>query len=260
MKLQSLAVLFSSAALAVSQPVCNERSELCKSLSKQDKSRSKENMKLETCLAPAHTVTSTRIIRPTSIVVITLQPAAVTKKVTQMTTETCAPVTPPTIAVTATDVDVGTITEADTIHATNFVTVTETETETEVATEIKPITETKIRTDPWSPPECDDRGVIGNKRELLQKSAQIPAECSCLLTATKGQEPVQTATATVTKPAVTLTVFKITLKSTLTRYAPGTTVPAPETTEIIIEHSTQTDHTLVTVTDDVTDIFTETET
>ncbi|RSM01534.1 hypothetical protein CEP52_008461 [Fusarium oligoseptatum] len=222
-------------------------SELSKSLSKEDKSRywrkiAKKNVKLETSLAPAHTATCTRTIRATSIVVITLQPTAVTKKVTQMTTETGAPVTPLTITVTKTDIDVEMITEADTTHATNFVTVTETETETEVATEIKLITETKTHTDPWSPSECDERRVIGSKRELRQKRAQIPAKC-------------------FTKPAVTLTIFKITLKRptvmrtvTLTRYAPGTTVSAPKTTETITEHGTQTDHTLVT------DVFTETET
>ncbi|RSM03626.1 hypothetical protein CDV31_010423 [Fusarium ambrosium] len=182
-------------------------------------------------------VTSTRTIHPTSIMIITLQPTACNS---------------PNHHRRRNDMDVETITEADTTHATNFVTVTETETETEVATEIKLITETKIRTDPWSPPECDERRVIADNRELRQRRTQLPSECSCLLPTTKGQEPVQTATVTITMPAVTLTIFKVTLKSpavtrtvTLTHYAPGTTVSAPETTETITEHSTQTDHSLV---------------
>ncbi|KAJ3459595.1 hypothetical protein MRS44_015668 [Fusarium solani] len=73
-------------------------------------------------------------------------------------------------------------------------------------------TETKTRTDPWSPPERDDRRVIGSKCELRQKRAQLPTECPCLLTATKGQEPVQTATGTVAKPAVTMTIFNISFR------------------------------------------------
>lgn len=143
-------------------------------------------------------------------------------------------------------------------------------------------TETKTRTDPWSPTECDDGRVIGSKRELRQKPPRylLNAVClvphmsachlpllttiGCLLTATKGQEPVQMATVTITKPAVPLAIFKIISKRpgvtrtvTLTRYAIGTTVSAPETST---EHSTRTDHSLVTVTDDITEIFTEIET
>ncbi|RSL44936.1 hypothetical protein CEP53_010998 [Fusarium sp. AF-6] len=175
-----------------------------------------------------------------------------------MTTETGAPVTPSTTTITETDVDVETNTEADTTHATNFITVTETETETEVAIEIKLITETKTRADPWTPPECVPSYPMNAVSIIPQASVggvSIFIITACLLTATNGQEPVQTAIVTVTKPAVTLTIFKITLKRpTVTRIA------ASEATETYTEHTTQTDNTLVTVTDDITDFFTETGT
>ncbi|RMJ14330.1 hypothetical protein CDV36_006002 [Fusarium kuroshium] len=233
-------------------------SELSKSLSKEDKSQywrkiAKKNVKLETSLAPAHTATSTPTIRPTSIIVVTLQPAAVTKKVTQMTTETGSPVTPLTITVTETDVDVEMITEADTTHATNFVTVTETETETEVATEIELITETKTRTDPWSPSECDERRVIGSKRELRQKRAQIPAKCWTRARidghghSHKARSDSHHLQDHIKETCRHEDRYSYTLRPRYYRIS-------PQTTETITEHGTQTDHTLVT------DVFTETET